>query len=223
MTVSESTYKALAEMEVDSTHLNAEEYTVPDWDIDAIKHTFPRLGEGMILTNGEDIFQVQGKQKGDHSFSADDFSYFEGIMRLKALKPQLPVYEIHNHPTVESYEQLGIIYEDEHDRQNQRLASSVPSAGDIRSWNQKYNLVGAGIYAQDIDELRLWRHGDVRHKIGTKLALESDANGQLVNAYWAPEEEQLPNTEYIHPSEWSNEILSSIASRMTRNTFAYKG
>ena len=233
MTVGSNVFKALDEMGIDSSHLYEEEYSLADFEnIDAIKSSFPKYGEGLILTNGEDMVNVEGKVRGDHSFVPDDASYFAGVMRLKALKPELPVYELHNHPSVKTQEANGIFFGDgpgdtspeaEHARKNQRLASSVPSAADIRSWNKWTNLVCQGIYHEDIDEIRIWRNGDVRHRLGAKLALEADSNGALINAYWAPYSENAPNTQYIEPKDWSEDKLQYIVEHYTPQLFAYKG
>ena len=191
----------------DTEYLRNESYELASWEnLEDLKKGFPTTREGIQLTNGVDIVDPQSIAKGVHSANADDEAYFGGIMQLKASRPDLPVYEIHNHPSVEGYIQAGLFFDDgeEEWKQTQRLASSVPSPGDIRRWNSMHSLVGAGIYVQDSNEVRLFREGDERNKIGTVLAIEHDENNNPLSAYWATEGENEPMTEYIKPEEWQD-------------------
>ena len=207
MTIDRNVINALIELGKDISYLSSEEYTKAEWDnLADLKAGFPTTYEGIQLTNGVSTVNLIPETPSVHSANVDDNDYFAGVMRLKAEYPELPVYEIHNHPSVEGYIKSGFFFDDGEDdwKNRQRLASSVPSIGDTRRWNSLHNLVGAGIYVQDLDEIRIWREGDERIREGSRLAIEHDENRNPLNAYWAPEDENNPNTVYIRPEEWES-------------------
>lgn len=214
--------KAVTELGLDTSYLADEKYTLAEWDkLKELKAGFPSNYEGMQLTNGVETVNLVSQNSKANTASVDDNDYFDGVMKLKAAHPELPVYEIHNHPSVEGYIRAGVFFDDGDDgwKQRQRLASSVPSAADSRRWNALYSLVGAGIYVQDMDEVRVFREGDERNKVGTKLAIEYDENRTPLSAYWAPEEENNPMTAYIRPEEWQ-ERKGEWMPYFNRTTFA---
>lgn len=208
MKISKQAIEAVIALGQPSEYLSTESYSVPEWEnLDELKSGFPTTKEGIQLTNGIETIDAHAKAIGSHAANTDDEIYFACIMRLKSSHPELPVYEIHNHPSVEGYIQSGFFFDSGEDdgedgwKQTQRLVASVPSQGDIRRWNSIHNLVGAGIYVQDLNEVRVFREGDERNKTGSILAIEHDENYNPLNAYWASEE-GAPMTEYIKPEEW---------------------
>lgn len=212
-------YKALRNNGHNPEYLMGLDYEIADWEkADLLKRGFPVNAEGVIFTNGRHAVKIETDQHKDAEASVSFMQALDAIMKLKTADPELSVYEVHNHPSAANLwgasgrDISSMPKEFEH---SQSLLSSVPSPSDLNHWNKLHNVAGAAIYHQDADEIRIWKEGDERNRIGTKLAIEyemrkydalgfkyDEAIKVPVNIYWATEDENESNTEYIYPSEW---------------------
>lgn len=217
MQVDLDVYKTLYNIGADPDYLMGLDYDVPDWP-SLLKQAFPTDREAIIYTNGKHATKIEELSSSHRQVGHTLEQTIDAVMKLKAVDPELPVYEIHNHPTAEVQARRLVsagtkIGEDT--LQIQRAIASVPSKADIKSWDQTYNLHGAGIYHQDSNEIRVWTHGAETNRVGTKLAIEYELQKfddagfildepikQPTNVRWAAEDEDEPNTEYIDPADW---------------------
>lgn len=213
-------YRAFREAGTDPDYLMGMDYEVANWEKEgALKGSFPVNAEAQIFTNGRHAVKIDQDIHNTTNASLSFENVMDAVMKLKAADPDLPVYGVHNHPSAEniwgaSGRPISDIPEDW--KRLQTHLASVPSKADTETWDAMHNVAGAAIYHQDTDEIRIWKEGDERNRIGTKLAIEYelrkfDATGfklevpekQPINVRWADEAENEPNTEYIQPNEWT--------------------
>ena len=202
--------------------------------MDAIKGVFPENKERMILTNGTEFIQLSSdnneatttvgwKFKEEHpNATAAEFAeyYFNAAVELKKRNPAAPIYNIHNHPkldtrtveTADALARMGIPLED------QPLIGKIPSRSDIDMWAEQANLTQGAIYVQDIDSIVSYTDdwSEAASK-GTQIALDyipaREANplwgGDPTPAKWVPRfasaEEHKEGTVYIPFDKWDEE------------------
>lgn len=226
-----STYKVFREAGIDPDYLMGEDYEIAEWEkVDLLKKGFPVDREITILTNGRHAVKAENSVSASRTTSYTLESLLDAAMKLKAADPDLPIYDVHNHPNAKY-----IVGESatEDTLEIQRVLGSVPSRADIDAWDYMHNIVGAAIYHQDSNEMRIWKDGDERIRVGTRLAIEyelrkfDDVGFKLdvpekipTNIHWATEDENEPNTEYIQPSEWQEKKGEWIDKLSLKHTAA---
>lgn len=202
---------------------------------DELKHIFPKDREIMILTNGEDIIQVNDDNvqslgsTDTASASADELVLLDAFAALKAKRPDLPVYNIHNHPKGENIVN-GLMqvahhrkdYEDLMQRENksmqdlindQATAGLLASQADAEMFYSLRHFMNGAIYHQDSRQVMAWSTWNDEAR-GTKFGVYPhqyrDVQGNIVKSgtwdiYLADETEDIPGVTYINFEDWPEE------------------
>ena len=179
-------------------------------DIDVEKSVFPKDREVIAFSNGEETIAYDPK---NGSYNVEMPTLQEGLaiaMRLKQARPDLPITVLHNHPAAND-QSMNYLY-----KQNPTWAYSTlgeaeqvyndfslaPSMADMQLYGMIRNFANGAIYHQADDSVRTWMPQSENTIHGTKLGIRRGTYG--TSLYWAQEEENLPDTEYIKPEEWDS-------------------
>ena len=215
---------------------------------------FPDNREQEVLTNGHEWRVITRKSNETSATSIPlDEVLFEALI-MKQNRPEEPLYLIHNHPKastfvqrtpdmsipdyLEAYHEREVLSVLPSGRKMTKTATSFTTGeeGDMRHWQETYNVFGGGIFTNDDLKVRIWYDGAETNRYGnSKLALEYDTvqrfddnynlveEKQLANIRWAAPDEDEPNTQYIDPVNdpyWDdkyNAIRDQISTLQTRD------
>lgn len=195
--------------------------------------------EKLVLTNGaytidvtdDDVAGLGSTKAG--SASSDDKKYFEAFVRLKVLRPDLPVWNVHSHPKgeelvknlvtsssrqrdeyLEVMKKEGKTWEDMY--ADQAAAGELPSRADTDMWYSTRHFTNGAIYHKDSDEFVGWSKYDENAR-GTKIAVAphmarafNRRTGQYedqqfgYDLYLATETEQYDGVAYYDWDEWDD-------------------
>lgn len=202
---------------------------------DKLKGIFPHDREIMVLTNGVDIIQVNDDNvrslgsTDTASASADELTLLDAFAALKAKNPDLPVYNIHNHPKGKNvinglmqYTHHKNDYEELMHKENktmndlirdQATAGLLASQADAETFYSLRHFMNGAIYHQDSDQVMAWSTWNDEAR-GTKFGVYPhqyrDVRGNIVNSglhdlYLASEGEDIPGVTYINFEDWPEE------------------
>lgn len=113
--------------------------------IDIPQYEWPTDREVLVFTNGQKIIPVPVKSESAHA-TVDKGGrasvielYMDLYAQLKADAPDKPVYNIHNHPSYGLSQLQDIGYDKSYPgmktEEDARAMGSVPSPGDLKTWN----------------------------------------------------------------------------------------
>lgn len=197
-----------------------------------LKSIFPKDREIMVVTNGEDIIQVNDDNvqsfgsTNTGSATADDLLLLDAFAALKAKRPDLPVYNIHNHPdaanVIKGLMQVSMYeksYKEAMEKEGkslddlireQQTAGLLASQADAEAFYSFRHFMNGAIYHQGTGELMAWSTWNDEAR-GTKFGLYpqqyKDQFGNIQETgmwdiYLAPEGEDIPGVTYVSFEEW---------------------
>ena len=206
-------------------------------DFETVKSVFPANKERKILTNGIDtiVLSDDASEQGTHTGLSSQFNtgaymsaaesaelYLDAVISLKASHPELPVYDIHNHPkndivlTAQQKQELLDIGVTE----NKLWAvGKFPSPTDVRAWENRGNIVKGAIYNQDLDtiisytddwseaanyatQIALDYHPPVKGGFDPDTFMVLDDTPESWTVRFAPEGEHMEGTTYVPFENW---------------------
>ena len=211
---------------------------------------FPDNMEREVLTNGHQWVTISEDSTTTRATTKPLNEVLFQALIMKQDWPEEPLYVIHNHPKASTLVQktpdmsIADYSNAIHEREvlsiipsgREMTRNSLGEEGDMRRWQEVYNVFGGGIYTNDDNKIRIWSEGaETNYHGNSKLALEYayvdrfDENynivqeKNLINIRWASADENESNTDYIDPVNdpyWDdkyNQWFDQISTLQTRD------